>query len=169
VNITRRDVLLALSVLGVGTYRAASTPRRDTDDGSVATLLAVAEVLCPSSVDIDAEFVESSVIGRSHVLSNHEAEVTTALAELNRRARADYGRAFAALGPTKRRAVLRSLGALNSHSEPDGLRSQQLRYYLVNNILYALYATPVGGQAVGVENPPGYPGGREAYQRGPNG
>jgi hypothetical protein len=42
-----------------------------------------------------------------------------------------------------------------------------VRYYVVDELLYAFYASPVGGGMAGIENPPGYPGGTESYQEGP--
>ncbi|MEA5408870.1 hypothetical protein VB773_15715 [Haloarculaceae archaeon H-GB2-1] len=50
---------------------------------------------------------------------------------------------------------------------PDGTTAERVRYYLVNEPLYALYASPTGGTLVGIENPQGHPGGTESYQRGP--
>jgi hypothetical protein len=42
-----------------------------------------------------------------------------------------------------------------------------VRYYVVNELLYALYTSPTGGELVGIENPQGHPGGHESYQHEP--
>ena len=74
---------------------------------------------------------------------------------------------FAALGADRRDTVLRQLGVHTADEDPDGTRAERIRYYVVNELLYALYASPTGGELVGIENPQGYPGGRASYQRGP--
>jgi hypothetical protein len=43
-----------------------------------------------------------------------------------------------------------------------------VRYYVVNELLLALYASPTGGELVGIENPQGHPGGTASYQQGPS-
>jgi hypothetical protein len=52
--------------------------------------------------------------------------------------------------------------------DPDGTDAGRVRYYVVNELLYALYASPTGGELVGIENPRGYPGGTASYRRGPD-
>jgi len=44
----------------------------------------------------------------------------------------------------------------------------RVRYYLVNDLLFALYSSPTGGKLVGIENPQGHPGGTGSYQQPPN-
>jgi hypothetical protein len=51
--------------------------------------------------------------------------------------------------------------------DPDGFSAERVRFYLVNELLYALYSSPTGGTLLGLENPQGYPGGSESYQQGP--
>jgi len=50
---------------------------------------------------------------------------------------------------------------------PDGTAAERVRFFVVNELLLALYASPTGGELVGIENPQGYAGGAESYQRGP--
>jgi len=50
---------------------------------------------------------------------------------------------------------------------PDGDDVERVRYYVVNELLFALYSSPTGGELVGLENPRGNPGGLASYQRGP--
>jgi hypothetical protein len=42
-----------------------------------------------------------------------------------------------------------------------------VRHLVVNDLLYALYASPTGARLAGLENPPGHPGGIESYREGP--
>lgn len=167
-RLTRRDAVAALATLGVGTYTVGQIYEFELDLQEVTTtMLSMATLVYPSVVDVDEEFVGTYVLGRSHAQQDYRQRVTEATSELNQQARHDYGRSFSSLSPDHRRAVLQRLGVNRSHSDPDGLLSQRIRYYVVNDLLYALYTTPVGGRLFGSENPPGYPGGREAYQHGP--
>jgi hypothetical protein len=52
--------------------------------------------------------------------------------------------------------------------DPRGSDEQRVRYFVVNELLFALYASPTGGELVGIENPQGHPGGIQSYQRGPD-
>lgn len=169
-ELTRRDAFVALAALGAGS--AAVGQRRDPAPDSetvMRTLVAVAEVLYPERVDVTESFVTTYVRGRSHVRSDFEAALADAVAVLDRRGRGTHDRPFADLGPDRRRAVIRRLGVDRVRANPDGTDAQRVRYFVVHELLYALYASPVGGRLLGIENPPGYPGGRAAYQRGPGG
>ena len=42
--------------------------------------------------------------------------------------------------------------------------SDRVRFFVVNELLFALYSSPTGGSLVGIENPVGHPGGTESYQ-----
>lgn len=168
-NLTRRDALGALAVLGLGS--AAVGRGRESDSGTEhvrATMVAVADLLSPSAVTVDEEFVGTFVLGRAHVQPTYERRVTAAVAALDRTARREFGAPFASLSPTRRRSVFGAMGVDRAVSNPDGSPPQQVRYYLVHELLYALYSSPTGGRLLGMENPPGYPGGRRAYQRGPD-
>jgi hypothetical protein len=63
--------------------------------------------------------------------------------------------------------ALREMGVHTAEPDPAGTTAERVRYYLVNEVLYALYASPKGGELVGIENPQGYPGGANSYQQGP--
>ncbi|MFB6151634.1 MAG: gluconate 2-dehydrogenase subunit 3 family protein [Haloarculaceae archaeon] len=168
-QLTRRDALVALGALGIGSYGAGRIRGGDADDHRVETIRAVAEVVYPSQVAVDREFVETWVDGRIHADEAYERESRAAIAALDETARREFGSAFAALSPGRRTAVFRRLGVDRVHSDRDGTTASRVRYYLVNELLYALYRTPVGGRLFGIENPPGYPGGRAAYREGPDG
>jgi hypothetical protein len=169
-KLTRRDAVVALGALGIGSYAAGRIGGNDGGGApDVETIAAVAEVVSPSDVEVGREFVETFVLGRVHASENYEDRVGPALAALDETARSEHGAPFAALSPGRRREVLASLGVDRTHSVPDGTTAQRVRYYLVNELLYAVYTSPVGGDLLDIENPPGYPGGRTAYQEGPNG
>jgi hypothetical protein len=61
------------------------------------------------------------------------------------------------------------MGLSITDPRPAGTDRERVRYYLVDELLYALYASPTGGRLLGIENPPGHPGGLDSYQRGPDG
>lgn len=166
-RLTRRDAVLALAALGVGAHRVSRLPGGTDESDVVETLLAATDVTYPSAVDVDASFVETYVLGRAHADADYDAGVRRAVATLDRVAHREYAAGFAALSVANRRDALRSLGVHAVHSLPDGDAAQRVRYYVVHDPLYALYTLPLGGELLGVENPPGYPGGRAAYQRGP--
>jgi len=163
-ELTRRDAIAAAAAVVGG-------ERLFTSDGGpepvVSTLHAMTEVVGPTSVDVDREFVRTHVLERSHIQPRYYRRASAATSELDARARLEYQRAFTDLSVADRKAVLRTLGVPVAHANPTGTVTQRIRYYLVDEVLYVLYSHPLGGRAVGVENPPGYPGGREAYQRGP--
>ena len=83
------------------------------------------------------------------------------------RAQRWYGSEFDALDPDRRDQLLREMGVDTADEAPDGTDAERVRYYLVNDLLLALYASPTGGGLVGIENPQGHPGGTDSYQRGP--
>lgn len=174
-ELTRRDAMLALAGGGValGAKSAAAGvgdgEAGDGDDGHLSgrtldTLVATAEVLYPTAVEPSREFVETYA---TRGFPDRHSALETTTQSLRDTARRETGRRFATLSRDRRDAVLRATGADRAYPEPDGSPAQRLRYYLVNGLLYALYATPRGASLVGNENPDGYPGGIEAYQRRP--
>lgn len=166
-RLTRRHALAALAGIGVGSAALDGTAGDSPPATVTRILLAVAPLVYPDDVDVDASFIETYVLGRSHAVSTYERRVKHATSELDQQARRDYRQSFAALDRESRRSALSRLGVDRVHATPDGTRAQQIRYYVVNELRYALYSTPLGGRRHGVENPPGFPGGTEAYQQGP--
>lgn len=159
-RLTRRDAVVALGALGIGSAAVGLTRE---SSGESTTLLAVAELVYPSQAEIDESFVETYVQGRANAQPEYESHLAEAVAELDRQARRDFGQSFDSLSADQRRAVLGNLGVNRVQSDPDGTLSQRIRYYVVNDLLYAFYSTPVGGELLGIETPPGHPGGRHAY------
>ncbi|WP_101296612.1 gluconate 2-dehydrogenase subunit 3 family protein [Halegenticoccus soli] len=179
-ELTRRDALAALAaggvVLGGGAaltweeLRAEEGGNRDgaaLDDREVETLAAVATALYPSEATGVPAFVETYVVGRIRDRRAYAEGVKSALSTLDSYAESWYGGRYAALDGGARDGLLREVGVATAEPNPDGLDPERLRYYLVNELLYAFYASPAGGRLVGIENPQGYPGGTESYRRGP--
>lgn len=169
-ELTRRDAIAALAAVGVGgsvgalqlstENKAKKTPLSNEER---ETLNAVAAVVYPSEVSGISEFVENYVGGR---ISDREfAEgMSSAIETLDDHAAAWFDSSYRELSPSDQERVLRGMGLDEMGSVPDGSRPERVRYYLVNELLYALYTTPTGGKLAGIENPPGYPGGTESYR-----
>lgn len=181
-ELTRRDALAALAAAGAGSLAgcegaapptasdeppATGSDTRPLDDGEVATLVAAAEVVYPDAVEGITEFVGTYALGRVADRPDHRAGLREAVADLDALARDWHGEAFAGLSPSVRDQLLRDVGIPGVESDPDGPLPERLRFFVVNDLLYALYASPTGGELVGIENPIGYPGGIESYQRPP--
>ena len=140
-ELTRRDALLALAGGGLIASGAAVDGTAGRGDATVSdadreTLVAAAEVLYPSSVTVTDEFVRTYVLGRQTVDETYLTAIGDALDE-----------------------VLRATGADRAYADPEGTVAQRIRYYVVDELLYAFYATPKGAGLMGSENPDGYPGG----------
>jgi hypothetical protein len=186
-ELTRRDAVAALAALGagggaVGLYRhheaGGEEPASDAPDdppegtglpddrrvGDVA--VAIAEVVYPSEVTGTREFVGSFLDGRLD-RSDHGTGIRKAVAALEGRARDWHGSGVVELDRGTREQLLREVGADTAEEDPEGTTAERVRYYLVNELLLALYASPTGGELVGIENPQGHPGGTDSYQRGP--
>ena len=183
-KLTRRDAAAALAAIGA-TGGVALGVRRATDAGAVGeadteldgdglpddetvrtAMTAVAEAVYPDAVSgIDA-FVDGFLAGRLDG-SSHDAGIRAAVADVESAARSWYGAPVAGLPPSERGDVLRELGADTAEENPQGTTAERVRYYVVNELLLALYASPTGGELVGIENPQGYAGGAESYRQGP--
>lgn len=177
-ELTRRDALVALGAAGVGGVAiGALTLGGDDGDGEdtdqplgrqeVATVQAVARVVYPSEVSGVETFVERYVLGRARDRPERAEGIADAVAELDEHARNWYDRSFLDLGPDQQEEALADMGVRVADPDPDGSAVERVRFYLVNELLYALYTTPTGAELVGLENPQGYPGGTDSYQRGP--
>jgi hypothetical protein len=178
-NLSRRDALAALAATGVAGVAGAtlldgedgataagdSTPSDDTatasDDG-LAILVAVAETVYPAAVEGVDTFVETYVSG---LPDDRQDDVFAVAADLDATARDWEDAPLADLGRSTRDRLLRDLGVDVADPDPDGYLSERIRFHLVNELLYAFYASPTGGRLVGIENPIAYPGGTESYQR----
>lgn len=171
-ELSRRDVLAALAAVGVTggvvvvTETESGTP--SLSDREIGTLVAVAEVAYPSEVSEIDSFVRQYSAARVNDDRDYRTGVRDALSALDDATTDWFDGRFASLDRDTRSEALRQVGAVTADANPDGLRGERIRYYLLNELLYAFYATPTGAKLVGLENPPGYPGGDTSYRRGPN-
>ena len=179
-ELTRRDAVAALAALGGaggatygysrlradGDSPGASTP---SDDHVRETMIATAEIVYPSELSGIAAFVEEFVDARLAEDDDHAAGIREAVTILDEHSQTWYDQPFAELSGDTREEALEELGADVADENPDGSTAERVRYYLVNELLLALYSSPTGGTLVGIENPQGHPGGIQSYQRGPNG
>jgi len=170
-ELDRRDVLKALGAAGVTASAGAGLlqwrDREPTGDHERQTLHAVAETVYPSEVEGIEAFVDGFVSGRLEADSDRAAGIADAVGELDAYAREWEDAAFRELSPETRDETLRGMGVAAADPDPDGYPPERVRYYLVNELLYALYSSPTGGELVGVENPQGHPGGTSSYQQPP--
>ncbi|MEF8851226.1 MAG: gluconate 2-dehydrogenase subunit 3 family protein [Haloarculaceae archaeon] len=170
-ELTRREAVVALAAAGVTVGGGAALLAVDREDGSadhdLETMRALAPVLYPSEVTATDGFVETYVLGRVDGDRAYREAVGEAVAALDERAVEQRGAQFADLEPAEREGLLYDLEMASTEPDPGGSEAERIRYYLVNELLFALFTTPTGGELVGAENPTGHPGGLAAYQRGP--
>lgn len=170
-ELSRRDALAALASAGIVVGGGVGALSRDRGGASadgepdaervLSTLTAVAGVVYPSAVGNVAEFVEAYAGERLRRRPDYREGATRAVANLDGYVVVHTdAEAFVDMDGDLREAVLRRMGADTADPDPDGTITERVRYYLVNELLFALYASPTGGDLVGTENPIGYPGGR---------
>ncbi|ELZ09360.1 hypothetical protein C479_11080 [Halovivax asiaticus JCM 14624] len=168
-ELSRRDAVAALAAVGagavaVGTHLSGTDP--EEDDVLRRTMVAAGEVVYPGEVSGVAAFVETFLAGRLDDES-HAAGVREAVETLDGYAATRHDASFADLSVEQRDDLLRAAGVATAAENPDGTEVERIQYYVINELLLALYASPAGGELVGIENPPGHPGGTGSYQRGP--
>jgi len=170
-ELTRRDAVAALAALGVGGTLSGCVAPPGSEPIDVdwirETLIAAADVVYPTDISGTATFVEAFLEGRLED-PTHATGLDEAVTELDDNATFWFDERFSALSVTDREQVLRNVGVDTADEDPDGQASERIRYYVVNDLLLALYASPTGGKLVGIENPQGHAGGLESYQRGPS-
>jgi len=167
VKLTRRDALIALG--GIGLTATGWLAERGLEDMAISkrdvdTLVALAGPLYPSEVTISRDFVETYAVGQRELEPDHPVAIKNTLRIVRRQAKRRTGSVITELSRQQRGQILRGTGADRAYPDPDGSDAERIRYYIINNLLYALYTTPKGGTLVGNDNPPGYPGGLTAYQ-----
>jgi len=176
-DLTRRDALKALGVAGVtvaGGAAALTWADSDDDEGPPLggherqTLHAVAETVYPSELGGIEAFVDAFVAGRTDDDPERAVGIADAVGELDAYATEWEDAPFRELGVERRDETLRAMGVDTAEPDPDGTPRERVRYSLVNELLFALYSSPTGGELVGLENPQGHPGGTESYRQPPD-
>lgn len=168
-ELSRRDLMAALAAVGVSNTAGCFEQPPVLGDHERETLVALAEVLYPSEVTGIPEFVEQYSIGRVTDRPEYKRGMADAISTLDDYATDWFKAEFRDLELEDRDALLDQMGVDAADPDGDGSPPERIRFYLVNDLLYALYTTPTGGELVGSENPQGYPGGTTSYQRGPSG
>jgi hypothetical protein len=170
-ELTRRDVMAALAAsgaaAGAGVSLASDPGEGPVGDHEVDTLVAVARVVYPSEVEGVESFVRRYSIERARSRPEYAEGIADAVAALDEYSRTWRDEAFASLETDLADRTLSGFDVDSAHPDPDGSDRERVRYYLVNELLYALFTTPTGGSLVGIENPQGHPGGTTSYRRGP--
>ncbi|WP_135854514.1 gluconate 2-dehydrogenase subunit 3 family protein [Halorussus salinus] len=178
-ELTRRDALAALAAGGVAVGTGALLEGNPFADGRgasstdaapeerMASLLAVAEVVYPTELSGVEEFVRTYALGRVEERPDYREGMVEALDTLDEYSKSWFDDDFRALDAETRATLLDQMGVDTASPAPEGADADRVRYYLVNELLYALYSSPTGGKLVGIENPQGHPGGATSYQRGP--
>lgn len=173
-KLSRRDALIAVAASAVGVAGAGeladqldSWQHPPDVEGVVTGLQPLAEVVYPSMVEPTPEFLRTHVIGRTFDQEGYVQASSDALDGLQTRSHRRFGRSFGDLSVDRRDQFLREIGVAATTPDPDGTTVERIRYYGVNQLLLSLYTSPTGSELLGNENPPGYPGGRDAYQEGP--
>ena len=174
-RLTRRDVVAALTATGivvssveVGRWlsdRSRGAGRLSRAETS--TLVALAEVVYPSEIDGIDRFVEGYVRGRIDADTDRVDGIRDSITYLDAYALSWEDEAFADLGAGARDQLLEAMAADAVEPDPDGSDVERVRYFLIDELLFALYSTPTGGELIGIENPPGFPGGLDSYRQGP--
>jgi hypothetical protein len=181
-KLTRRDAVAALVGAGViggagaaalarDGFQADSNAANGEGEGAeavVAALVGTARAVYPSDVENVAAFVETYAATKLDRRPEFRAGAADALSDLDAEARITFDARFAALDPVESETVLRRTGAETAEPDPEGTTAEQVRYCFVNEVLYALYGSPTGGELVGIENPQGHPGGTDSYRRRPD-
>lgn len=171
-ELSRRDALSALAAVGVGSAAGCSAPTAEADvadEDVVRTLVAVAEAVYPSAVEGVESFVREVSTARIRADEAYEAGVVDAVSRLEAYVDEFRDVRYGELDRGERVAVLDRMGVDTADPVPDGRDRERIRYYVVNELLYAFYSTPTGASLAGLENPPGHPGGTSSYRRGPDG
>ncbi|WP_266076846.1 gluconate 2-dehydrogenase subunit 3 family protein [Haladaptatus caseinilyticus] len=174
-ELTRRDALAALGATGIAVTGGAalldsleSGDSADSlSDDDIDTLVAVAEVVYPSELSGVREFVATYSVGRTEGRQEYRQGLIDSVATLTDYATEWHDGRYSTLNAATRDTLLRQMGVAEATPTADGTDAERVRYYLVNDLLFALFSSPTGGKLAGIENPQGHPGGLESYRRGP--
>lgn len=170
-ELTKRDVLKALGAAGItvggGVALLEWTADDSFDEHDRQTLHAVAATVYPTELDGIESFVDGFVSGRVEDDSERAAGIADAVTALDDYAQRWENSTFRELNTGARDQTLKAMGVPTAEPAPDGNAHQRVRYYLVNELLFALYSSPTGGKLVGIENPQGHPGGTNSYRQPP--
>ncbi|TQQ83590.1 gluconate 2-dehydrogenase subunit 3 family protein [Halonotius terrestris] len=160
-ELTRRDAVTALTAAGITTTAgcAGLTGETGSDAEPMEVLVSLADVLYPSDIEPTPEFIETFMYGRITDEESYREELTAGIETLNQLAADEQGGAFHTLSADQRRSVIENTDLRTGPSEPDGSDVARVNYYLLDELLFAFYSSPTGGELIGNTNPRGFPGG----------
>lgn len=177
-ELTRRDALAALAASGTllgGTIALTAKPHSNKSNKTqeptdpalnpqyMETAIDIASIIYPSQLTGLADFVSTYLNGRLDD-SDYKHGFTTSIDRLNDLSIVWHDAKYVNLTREVQETVLHEIGADTADPAPSGSPGSRIRYYLINELLYALYTSPTGGRLVGIENPQGHPGGIKSYQ-----
>jgi len=158
-KLTRRDALSALAAAGITSTAGCAGSDSNADGSPMETLIGVADVLYPSEVEPTEDFIEAFMFGRITDEEAYRERLTAGIETLNEVADEEFGSAFLALGADERVALFEETALRSGESVHDGTDVEQLNYHVLDELLFAFYSSPKGGELVGNPNPRGFPGG----------
>jgi len=160
-ELTRRDALGALAAAGIASTAGCSslTGEESTERTEMETMVALGEVLYPSETEVTEEFIDSFLMGRIVDEESYRTALTDGIETLDTRAQEAQGSPFAALSESERVALIEETELRSGDSDAEGSAIERVNYHLIDELLFAFYASPTGGELVGNPNPRGWPGG----------
>lgn len=170
-KLTRRDALGALGAAGITSTAGCSSLVGSGTDGAngggtvsgetepIEALLALTEVLYPSDVEVKEEFIDTYMFGRIHDEEELRAQLQAGVETLDSLAKDEHGAPFGVLDTEQRVSVIQATDLRTGASDHEGTDVERTNYYLIDELLFAFYGSPKGGELVGNTNPPGWPGG----------
>ncbi len=161
-QLSRRDALTALAAGGITATAGCSAIGTDGPDqelSSTETLVELAGVLYPSEIETTEEFIETYLFGRIVDEESYQAELEAGLETLNELSMDEYGDGFGALDYDQRVTLFEETELRSGDSVQDGSDIERLNYHVIDELIFAFYSSPTGGELVGNPNPRGWPGG----------
>jgi hypothetical protein len=160
-ELTRRDAIGALGTAGIASLAGCSSlfGSDEQENAGIQTLVALGEVLYPSDAEVTEEFVQTYMYGRITDEQAYEQRLTSGVDTLNSEAQSAHDAPFRELTADQRVSLIENTDLRTGDSVPDGTAIQQVNYHLIDELLFAFYASPAGGELVGNTNPRGWPGG----------
>jgi hypothetical protein len=160
-ELTRRDAIGALGTAGIVSLAGCSGffGSETGENAGIQTLVALGAVLYPSDVEVTEEFVETYMYGRISDEESYSERLASGVETLDGEAQSANGAPFRELSEAERLGLIEDTALRSGDSVPDGTAIQRVNYHLIDELLFAFYASPQGGERVGNTNPRGWPGG----------
>jgi len=160
-ELTRRDALTALGAAGITATAGCSSLGGGDDEETtpMESLVALGDTVYPSAVEVSEEFVQTYLFGRIYEEDAYQEELVAGTETLDEMAEEEFGSPFASLERADRQGLITDTELRSGDSVPDGSDVERVNYHLIDELLFAFYSSPKGGELVGNTNPRGWPGG----------